>query len=325
MVRIRSQPEDFVVDEVPLYPPSGEGEHSLARVEKRGTTTEAVAGALARSVGVRPRDVGYAGRKDRVALARQWFSLPGVAPERLRGLAGEGFRVLEAERHGHKLRTGHLAGNRFEILVREVGPTAAAAVPERLVLLERRGMPNRFGSQRFGRDGRNAERARALLAGARAPDRRAARFLLSALQAELFNAVLAARPLPLDALEVGDVAVVHRSGGLFVVEDPARETPRAARFEISATGPIFGARPVAPRGAPARREAELRDRLGIPPDAELRPPAGVRLRGARRPLRVRPDELACEPVGADALRLCFHLPAGSYATVLIEELFGDPG
>ncbi len=324
-MRIRSRPEDFVVDEIPLYPPSGEGEHTFARVEKRRMTTEDVARALARSAGVRPRDVGYAGRKDRVALTRQWFSLPGVAPERLRGLAGEGFRVLEAARHRHKLRTGDLAGNRFEVVVRDVAAPAAAAAAERLGGLVRNGMPNRFGAQRFGLDGRNAERARALLDGAPARDRRAARFLLSALQAELFNAVLAARPRPLDALEPGDVAVVHRSGGLFVVEDLTRESPRAARFEISATGPIFGSRPVAPRGAPARREAELRVGLGIPPDAALRPPPGVRLRGAGLSLRVRPEELGLEPIGSDALRIRFRLPPGSYATVLIEELFGDSG
>jgi tRNA pseudouridine13 synthase len=333
-MRIRSEPEDFVVDEIPLYPPSGEGDHSFVRIEKRGLTTEAVARALARHAGVRPRDVGYAGRKDRVAVTRQWFSLPGVAPERLCGFGAEGFRVLEAARHRHKLRTGHLAGNRFEIVVRELQPLALAAAPERLEVLVRRGMPNRFGAQRFGRDGANPERARALLGSASVPtaaprprlhDRRASRFLLSALQAELFNAVLAARTLPLDSVEAGDVAVVHASGGLFVVEQPEDEAPRAARFEISATGPIFGSRAVEPRGAPARREAEQRAGLGIPPDAELRPPRGIRLRGARRPLRVRPEEVACEPIAADSLRLRFRLPPGSYATVLIEELFGTTG
>jgi len=333
-MRIRSQPEDFVVDEIPLYPPSGEGEHTFVRIEKRGLTTEEAARALARHAGVRPRDVGYAGRKDRVAVTRQWFSLPGAAPEGLRGLVAEGFRVLESERHRHKLRTGHLAGNRFEIVVRELEPGTAAAAPGRLEALARRGMPNRFGAQRFGRDGANPARARALLGAASEPaagpspivrDRRAARFLLSALQAELFNAVLAVRTLPLDAVEAGDVAVVHASGGLFVVEQPEEEQPRAARFEISATGPIFGSRAVEPRGAPARREAEQRTGLGIPPDAELRAPRGIRLRGTRRPLRVRPEEVACEPIAADALRLRFRLPPGSYATVLIEEVLGVTG
>ena len=318
MARIRATPEDFVVDEIPLYPPCGEGDHCFVRVEKRGLTTEQVARALAREVGARPRDLGYAGRKDRVAVTRQWLSLPGVAPERVRGLAGEGFRVLEAERHRHKLRTGQLAGNRFEIVVRD----AAAPAPERLAALVRCGLPNRFGPQRFGRDGDNPEQARRLLAGAPVRDRRAARFLLSALQAELFNAVLAKRPLPPDRLEPGDVAVVHRSGGLFVVEDLARETPRAEAFEISPTGPIFGPKTTAPGGAPAARETALRERLGIPGDAELRLPRGLRLRGARRALRVRPEGLAAEPAGEGAWRLRFGLPPGSYATVLVEELFG---
>ena len=324
-MRLRARPEDFVVDEIPLYPPTGEGTHTFVRVEKRDRTTEEAARWLARAAGVRPRDVGYAGRKDRVAVARQWLSVPGLAPRDALALASPGLRVLEAARHPHKLRTGQLRANRFEIVVRELAPGAAAAAPERLAELVRHGMPNRFGAQRFGRDGDNAARGRALLAGRGADprDRRAARFLLSALQAEVFNAVLDARPLPTDVLEEGDVAWVHASGACFVVEDPAAEAPRAARFEISPSGPVFGARLLLPHGRPGARERAVLERLGVPPPEAFRTPPGVRLRGARRPLRVRPDEAAVEPLAPDAVRLRFALPPGSYATVLVETLFGD--
>ncbi len=323
MPRARSEPEDFVVEEIPLYAPAGEGGHTFVAVEKRLLTTEQVARALARAAGVPPREVGYAGRKDRVAVARQWFSVPGLAPEAAHACAGEGFRVLEAVPHRHKLRTGQLAGNRFEIVVRDVDEAAAARAGERLARVVREGLPNRFGPQRFGRDAANPREARALLAGtAPVRDRRHARFLLSALQAELFNAVLAERPLAPGALEAGDVAVVHASGGLFVVEDPEREAPRAEAFEISATGPIFGPRAPRPAGAPAAREAAARRRLGIPEDDALAPPRGVRLRGARRALRIRPEEAALTAAGPGAQRLCVRLPTGSYASVLLEALYG---
>jgi tRNA pseudouridine13 synthase len=320
-MRIAACPEDFVVEEVPLYAPAGEGAHTFVRVEKRLRTTEEVARALARLAGVRPGDVGYAGRKDRVAVARQWLSVPDLDPARALGFEGEGFRVLEAVRHPHKLRTGQLAANRFELVLRELTAAQLAEAGARLAALVRTGMPNRFGPQRFGRDGRNPEAARALLAGgAPGHDRRAARFLLSALQAEVFNACLDARPLPLDAIESGEVAYLHASGASFVVEDASLEAARVAAFEISASGPIFGTRLLEPRGAAAERERAVLRAHGV--EGPLRPPRGIRLRGARRPFRVRPEDVCCEVVASDALRLRFVLPPGSYASVLAEALFG---
>ena len=182
---------------------------------------------------------------------------------------------------------------------------------------------NRFGDQRFGRGGANPERAHALLAGGPAPrDRRQARFLLSALQAAVFNDVLAARAPRWDRVESGDVAVVHASGGLFRVDDPEAEAARAAAFEISPTGPIFGTRVLAPGGEVAECERAVLDRHGIDPGS-LRVPRGIRLRGARRSLRVRPQATSVRRV-ADGLELRFTLPAGSYATVLLEEVLGAP-
>jgi tRNA pseudouridine13 synthase len=157
-------------------------------------------------------------------------------------------------------------------------------------------------------------------------DRREARFLVSALQAAVFNEVLRTRPLRLDEVEAGDLARRTDSGGLFRVEDVAAENERARRFEISATGPIFGTRMERPDGAVATREREamaafgLTAAVGLDPD-DLPAPKGVRMRGARRPLRVPVHGLSLEREG-DTLHLRFELPAGSFATVLLEELLG---
>ena len=320
--RIKEVPEDFDVEEIPLYPPCGEGDHTFVFIEKRLRTTEDVANGLAAAAGVPARDVGYAGRKDRAAVARQWFSVPGLAPQQASECAIEGVRVLDAVPHRHKLRTGQLAGNRFAIRVRGVSAEAAERARVELRVVERQGMANRFGSQRFGRRGDNAQRGLSLLRGrGRLPNRRTARFWVSALQAEVFNEVLRTRPLPLDRVERGDVAVVVASGGLFVVEDEARENERVALFEISPTGPIFGRKVTGPSGAPAAREAEIQASLGVPPLGEIELPRGLSLRGARRPLRVRPRNLElCED--PDGLTFRFELPAGSYATVLLDQLLG---
>lgn len=320
-MRIAAAPEDFLVDEIPLYPARGEGAHTFVRVEKRLRTTEEVARALARFAGVPAREVGYAGRKDRVAVTRQWLSVPGLDPARALAFGMEGARVLEAVRHGNRLRTGHLRGNRFELVVRGLRPEQVAAAPAALEVLSRRGMPNRFGIQRFGRDGENAERGRRLLRGGRVDrDRRAARFWLSALQAEVFNTWLDGRPLPMDVIEAGEIAFVHASGASFRVEDEAREAARAAAFEISASGPLFGTHLLRPAGAALERERAALEACGVP--EVLRPPRGIRLRGARRPVRVQPQEGQAEPLAPDAVRLRFALPPGAYATVLVGTLFG---
>ncbi|HME73899.1 MAG TPA: tRNA pseudouridine(13) synthase TruD [Myxococcota bacterium] len=322
MPRLRATPEDFRVEEIPLYAPSGAGGHTFVCVEKRCRTTEEVAAALSQIAGVARRDVGYAGRKDRDAVAQQWFSVPRLPPERALELTLPGMRVLEAIPHRHKLRTGQLAGNRFEIVVREIDEGAATRSAELLSRLCASGMPNRFGPQRFGQDGGNAEQGLKILRGEYARmDRRKARFLVSALQAAAFNEALRLREAPLSSVERGEVAVVHASGGLFRVEDALREQPRADAFEISATGPIFGGRTLDPEGSARERERAALAAVGLDPDAPLRPPRGIELRGARRPLRVRPQDVAVEPLPG-ALRLRFTLPPGSFATVLIEELFG---
>jgi tRNA pseudouridine13 synthase len=314
-----ASPEDFRVEEIPLYAPSGSGDHTFVRVEKVGRTTEDVARDLARAAGVAPRDVGYAGRKDRMAIAVQWLSVPRLSPEAALALRLPGVRVLEAAAHPHKLRTGQLRGNRFDLRLRGLDAEALRRAERRLTELVARGLPNRFGMQRFGRDGDNAHEARRMLAGEWRPrDRRHARFLVSALQAAVFNAVLAERGDAFDRVLAGDVAVVHASGGLFVVEDEASEAPRAAAFEISATGPMFGSRAIAPAGRVAERERACLAEQGVD-DAALARLRGVRVRGGRRALRVRPEELTLEP-DLDGARLRCVLPPGSYATVLADAL-----
>ncbi len=324
MPQIRTQPEDFVVEEIPLYPLSGEGEHTFLWIEKRLQNTDATARAIARAVGVAPRDIGYAGRKDLKAITRQHFSVPHLDPEQALALELPGAKVLRATRHGNKLRVGQLRGNSFEIRVRELAAGSLEAAQERLAELVCLGMPNRFGAQRFGRSGANAARGQEILLGqAKRLDRRQARFLLSALQSEVFNEVLSRRPLPLDELEKGDVATIHASGGSFVVEDLVAEAPRAAAFEISAAGPIFGTKLLAGAGAVAERERKVLEDLDVPPAEKWRLPRGISLRGARRPIRVSVAGATLEAINEEEAWLKAVLPAGSYVTVLLEEIFGE--
>ncbi|MHC4253961.1 MAG: tRNA pseudouridine(13) synthase TruD [Planctomycetota bacterium] len=150
---IRVEPEDFEVDEIPLYPPSGEGEHVFLRIEKRGIPTREAVRRIARALGTDPEGFGVAGRKDSRAVARQWLSVAGVDPARVVKTDVAGVRVLEAARHGNKLRMGHHTGNRFRIRVRGVEPGSPERAEAAVAILAERGLPNRFGPQRFGERG----------------------------------------------------------------------------------------------------------------------------------------------------------------------------
>ena len=157
--------EDFVVEEVPLYEPEGEGDHVFFTIEKAGLTTHKAVADIARALGVRPRDIGLAGLKDAHAVTRQTLSVEHVEPERILALELPRIRVLSARRHRRKLRVGHLAGNRFTIRLRDIDPDRLDDVRRVIAVLERRGVPNYFGPQRFGTRGDTAEIGRRLIAG----------------------------------------------------------------------------------------------------------------------------------------------------------------
>lgn len=150
---IKNTPEDFIVEEIPAYLPNGQGEHCYATIEKRGIATLEAVRRLSKALGVQERDIGYAGMKDAVGITRQGITIPRVAPEKVLALELPGIKVLSAEKHGNKLRLGHLKGNRFEIRLRDVSPGALEHAEAVLAVLCKRGVPNRFGMQRYGVQG----------------------------------------------------------------------------------------------------------------------------------------------------------------------------
>lgn len=160
---VKSRPEDFEVEEVALYEPSGTGDHLFLWIEKRELTTLEVVARLARALKRKRREFGYAGLKDKWARTRQWISIEHVALDQAELLESEGLRVLRAERHGNKLRLGHLEGNRFRITLRGLDLSECDRLRACVSELEREGLPNAFGEQRFGRFGNGARLGAALL------------------------------------------------------------------------------------------------------------------------------------------------------------------
>jgi tRNA pseudouridine13 synthase len=385
---IKSRPEDFFVQELPLYEPSGEGEHVYAEIQKVGITTFEAVKRIAKAFSMSPRDVGYAGLKDAHAITRQIVSIAGVTEERVMGLKLPNLTVQWAARHGNKLKLGHLSANRFAIKIRDVDPTAVVKLKPVLAELERRGMPNYFGEQRFGRrnnndllgaalvrsdnvgllklllggpdpavDDKETVRARTAFdkhdndlamkifprshgmerrilarlmktkkasSAVLAIDEKIRRLWITALQSRVFNDVLARRveAEQFDKMLNGDWAYKHENGACFLVEDAATEQPRCDAFEISPTGPLIGYRMSFPTGEPLKIEQDLLERYQLTPE-NFKQSGRLRVKGARRPLRVKPGDLALEG-GVDEhgphVTLAFTLPAGCFATTLLREL-----
>ena len=321
---IRATPEDFQVEERPLYLPCGQGEHLYLRITKRGLSTLQMVSYLSARFGIKARCIGVAGLKDAKAVTTQMVSLQGVLQETLSGVQLDP-RILCVEvlgRHRNRLRTGHHAGNVFRLVIRRIQPCASESVPVILDELSRRGVPNFFGPQRQGRGGLNYSIGAALLTDApgRARTPKSKRlWFLHAYQSFLFNRVLAKRIDRIDRLFLGDWAMKHDNGACFQVEDAAKEQPRADAFEISPTGPLFGSRAPWATGEPGEVERAVVAELGATPESLRQAASACRFRGERRSLRVRLGDLDWS-LKNDTLALCFTLPPGAYATSVLREL-----
>lgn len=321
----KATPEDFEVEEIPAYEPSGEQdcEHLFLWIEKRGHSTQDVAKALARHCGLQEKDVSWAGLKDRQAVTRQYLCAPARSVEpKLATFVMDGVTVLRSARHRNKLKGGHLRGNRFSLVVR--GVTDQGVAKEGLARLVKLGIPNFFGEQRFGLGGDNAAKGKRILqAGGRHRDRFERKLFLSAYQSDLFNRVLARRLTggTFATALLGDVLKKNLTGGEFLCADPVVDQPRVDCLEVSPTGPLFGPEMRRPEGVVDALEEAVLVEEGV--TRELFVAGGNETQGARRLLRVQLELESAEGSG-DELRLRFSLPAGSYATVLLRELLKNP-
>lgn len=316
---LKSMAEDFVVDEVLGFVADGGVGHRLIQVEKRGVDTLYAVKLLARHAGISQRDIGFAGLKDRHAVARQWFTVPaGRVPVDWSTLADERLRVCADEGHSRKLRRGALRGNRFHLRLRDV-QVDPSALAQRVELVRTQGVPNYFGPQRFGRDGDNITDALRWSAGGELPRGREARaFVYSASRSLLFNAVLASRVDDDTWAQLLPGERVNLSGrNSWFVADAIDETllERLSRHDIHPTGPMPG------RGDGPEGEAGDLEKAVLAPYASLVVAlASEGVDAARRALRVVPEDCTAE-IDGDVVSLSFALPAGSYATMVVRELF----
>ena len=323
---VKANPEDFVVIEDLGYRPDGDGEQVLVRIRKNGCNTRFVAEALAKFAKIHPRDVSFAGMKDRHAVTEQWFCLrvPGKETPDFTAFQLEGCEVLESARHRRKLRTGALQGNAFTLVLRQISDREA--VEQRLQQLALQGFPNYFGEQRFGHANNNLIMAQRWAADEIHVRERSKRsFLLSAARSALFNQVVSDRLSKMGSLTrvmPGDALQLTGRGSWFVAAE--EELPglqaRTENNELRVTAPLPGSGDPGTQGeALAIEQKSLAHETAL-----IALLARERVEAARRAALVVPRDLRWSWWDDVTVELSFWLPAGSFATSLVRELLNQP-
>ena len=316
---IRTEPEDFQVVENLSFEPEGSGDHIFLYIRKTGENTDWVARQLAHFCQVSPKEVGYAGKKDRHAVTEQWFSvhMPGRSPLTWSLFETDTIKVLKAVKHTRKLRLGSLTGNRFKIRLRQV--TEPAALLERAQLITA-GVPNYFGEQRFGHNQGNLDKGAALIAGKLKERQRNKKGLyISAVRSFLFNQQVSQRIEQSNYMVPGDGDVLMINGSQSCFQFDAVDDSIATRLasgDLHLTAAMWGRGRSICTGAAAEWEKQQLQEWQELLDGLER----LGLNQERRSIRLLPGNLVVEQESDDQVVLAFDLPAGSFATSVLREL-----
>ena len=337
--RFKQTPRDFVVEELPLYDFSGEGEHLVMFVRKKNLSTSEMVGIFARFLGIKNRDIGYAGLKDKHAMTKQYISIHKEHEEALERFEHEGIKILSKVYHNNKIRIGHLRANRFYIKLKKVNPTSAMKLDEALKNIANFGMPNYFGYQRFGNDGDNHIDGEKIAKGQKKErNPRIKKLLINSYQSHLFNMWLSRRleintlvssfdakdledllNMPVETIKelkeqkhpfkllTGDIMEHYPYGRLFDFDGSEEDLERFTTKNISPTGLLCGSKVKMSTDMAGDIEKDFNDIINAD--------------GARRYAWVYPTEVEGRFNAIEAqYELNFTLPKGSYATVFVEEL-----
>ncbi len=337
--------KDFVVEEVPLYEFSGEGEHLILKIRKRDLTTWEMISIISKKLGIKDREIGYAGMKDKNGMTMQYISVPRKLEAKLDNFDEKNINILSRNYHNNKIKLGHLKGNKFFVRLKKVNPTSASMINGAIEKIKEFGIPNFFGYQRFGNDGDNFEIGKKIVNGEiemRDPSKK--RLFINAYQSYLFNNWLSeriklgrlidgfsAKELPKvfetlnlkfehpDILKaqihpfkllVGDVMLHYPHGKAFNIdrEKFADEVERFMKRDISPSGLLIGNRTIKALNDASIYEKDLFD-------------LGENLDGERRYAWIFPENLSGKYREEEFwYELNFYLPKGSYATNLLEEI-----
>ena len=322
--KIKINPKDFIVDEIPAYHPSGSGEHLFIHLTKTGITTKQVQKVIANIFNTKVKDVEFAGIKDKHAVTSQYYSvwlLDKQDPELVHKLEEElPVKINSYNFHQRKIKKGHLSGNQFNIKIRDIDMDIEDALKKTKQITEiihQKGLPNLYGNQRFGIEGDNAQQGLEILKSERkVPNKWLRQFLLSSFQSHLFNYYIVKRIEAglLDKFMQGDIAKKHDTGGMFVVEDKETEQERFKNKEICFTGPMFGKKMTPAKEEALEFENSVMEENGVTAEEFKQ----LKVNGTRRTGIILPEIETYKEI--DGIRVKFNLPKGAFATIVLREI-----
>ncbi|MDX4050997.1 tRNA pseudouridine(13) synthase TruD [Aliarcobacter skirrowii] len=338
-VLFKQTKDDFVVNEVPLYEFSGDGEHLILKLRKKDLSTWDAIEILANYLKCSTREFGYAGLKDKNAMTIQHISIHKKYEEALKNFSHENIKILETTYHNNKIKIGHLKGNNFFIRLKRVGLVEKRKIEEALGQIATYGMPNYFGFQRFGIDGENYKKGQAIVEGKlKERNRNLKQMFINAYQSYLFNSWLSKRieisklietfepkeiyeklNLPLDEVKrakkqphpfkiiTGDLLSHYPFGRIFIIDDLESESQKFFEKDRVPTGLLCGKRVKKSEGLAQEIEKEFDVQMGED--------------GARRFAFIFPENIQSNyKEDKNHMELNFYLPKGSYATEFIAEI-----
>lgn len=333
--KLKVQPEHFQVFENLGFEFAGQGEHLMVRIRKTGENTAFVANELAKACGVKSKDVSWSGLKDRHAVTEQWLSvhLPkGETPDFSAFLAQyPQIEIIKTDRHNKKLRPGDHISNSFVVTMSEV--TDVADVVRRLETIMETGVPNYFGSQRFGHKGNNLSEARRWgRNNVRTKDQNKRSLFLSSARSWIFNKIVSARieqniftQVILGDIALSDVKMSDEETGvtnakpiLVTADNFASIGEAVANNDMQISAAMAG-----DNALPTHDDALLLEQpcLDSEPDlmALIR---GNRMRHDRRSIALKAQDLTWSVEG-DNITLSFSLDCGCFATSIVRELIEE--
>ena len=315
---IKQSCEDFKVVEDLGFELTGDGEHVCLWLKKVGENTQYVGKQLAAFADIPAKNVSYAGLKDRQGDTTQWFSLymPGKETPDFSKFELEGVTILKTVRHHKKIKIGALAGNFFSIVLRDISDKSEVEVA-----LERvsKGVPNYFGTQRFGHSGHNVSSALKMFEGRKIKDRFKRSMYLSAARSYLFNHAVSTRIQDEKFLTaiVGDCVQFVGNRSFFpILELNSENQYRLDSREICLTAPLWGAGSLTSELDAQEYEVEILSKFSaLQTGLEKN-----KLKQERRPLILVPKDFSTEWLDDQTVKVDFYLPAGAYATSIFREV-----
>jgi len=316
---LKENPDDFIVIENLSFDPSGEGEHLFLNIQKTNKNTLEVSDLLAKHFKVHPKNIAYAGLKDKCAVTSQWFSLPFPIKSKpdIQGLETESIKVIQSTRNIKKLKRGSILNNHFEIVLRDIQGNLST-LEHKVEQINQKGVPNYFGAQRFGKNENNLISAKKLFNNNIKCSRSQKSLYLSAARSFLFNEIVSKRIVDnvWDTVIEGDIATLNSSRSFFNIDSMDQKVQQRLKAgDIHLSAPLWGQGEAISKDNAFKLEQTVIQRNPIYSNGL----ENAGLQQDRRAMRLLIPDLKYR-IADSNVTFSFSLSSGAYATSVIREL-----